>query len=72
MGRWLHVLKEEARKGFHPELPKYGFGDPTSYGLIGDIVSATISHGAVSRKGLSASVPSGARASSHCSPALPA
>ena len=47
MGRWLKILKEEARNGFHPALPKYGFGDPTSYGLIGDIVDATSVCGAV-------------------------
>jgi hypothetical protein len=41
MSRWLGVLKSEARRGFHPELPKYGFGDPTSYGLIGDVVDCT-------------------------------
>ncbi len=27
--RWLDVLKEEARNGFHPELPKYGFSEAT-------------------------------------------
>ena len=47
MGRWINVLKEEARKGFHPTLPKYGFGDPTSYDLIGSIVKETLSSGAV-------------------------
>ena len=47
MARWLNVLKEEARNGFHPELPKYGFGDPTSYGLIGAIVDAMSVCGAV-------------------------
>lgn len=45
--RWLEILKKEAEKGFHPEFPKYGFGDPTSYRLIGDVVQATISCGAV-------------------------
>jgi len=47
MSRWLDVLKDEADKGFHPTLPEYGFGDPTSYGLIGDVVNATGSCGAV-------------------------
>ena len=23
MGRWLGVIKEEARRGFHPSLPQY-------------------------------------------------
>ena len=47
MSRWLEVLKEEAGKGFHPSLSKFGFGDPTSYGLIGKVVEATASCGAV-------------------------
>lgn len=25
--RWLQVLKSNATKGFHPNIPKYGFGD---------------------------------------------
>lgn len=45
--RWLEVLKIEAERGFHPALPKYGFGDPTSYGLISDIVDSSLSCGAV-------------------------
>ena len=47
MSRWLDVLKAEAAKGFHPELPKFGFGDPTSYELIGMVVDATDTCGAV-------------------------
>jgi CRP-like cAMP-binding protein len=47
MGRWLNVLKVEAANGFHPTLPKYGFGDPVSYGLIGQIVDAMSVCGAV-------------------------
>ena len=47
MARWLNILKEEARNGFHPPLPKYGFGDTKSYGLIGSIVDATSNCGAV-------------------------
>merc|ERR1712183_658854 len=45
--RWLKVLSEENEKGFHPKLPKYGFGDPTSYRLIDAIVQETSSCGAV-------------------------
>ena len=47
MGSWLGVIKEEARRGFHPTLPKYGFGDPTSYGLISDVIDVTNVCGAV-------------------------
>ena len=47
MSRWLEILKSEASRGFHPPLPKYGFGDPTSYGLIGSIVDAMSVCGAV-------------------------
>ena len=42
-GHWLEVLKEENAKGFHPSLPEFGFGDPTSYKLIEDVVRAHIS-----------------------------
>jgi len=42
-GHWLEVLKEENAKGFHPTLPEFGFGDPTSYKLIEDVVRARIS-----------------------------
>lgn len=45
--RWLDVLKRENAKGFHPTLPKFGFGDPTSYRLIGDVVAETSGCGAV-------------------------
>ena len=40
MGRWIGVLKDEARRGFHPNLPKYGFGDPTSYGARTESINA--------------------------------
>merc|ERR1719265_2476538 len=45
--QWLRVLKQETEKGFHPELPKYGFGDPTSYNLIADVIDVTSPCGAV-------------------------
>ena len=43
-GHWLEVLKEENAKGFHPTLPEFGFGDPTSYKLIEDVVRALKDH----------------------------
>ena len=47
--------------------------DPATLDLAGDgLLNVAISQGAVSRKGLSASVPSGDRASSQASPARPA
>lgn len=42
--RWLNMMKAE---NFHPHLPKFGFGDPTSYRLIGDVVAETAPCGAV-------------------------
>jgi len=45
--RWLEVLKKEGERGFHPKIPKYGFGDPTSCRLIGDIVTCTSDCGAI-------------------------
>jgi len=44
---WLDVLAAENERGFHPVIPEFGFGDPTSYGLIEDVVSCTSSCGAV-------------------------
>ncbi len=32
--RWLEVLKENSSKGFHPEVPRYGFGDPKSTAIV--------------------------------------
>ena len=46
-GRWLDKLKDWHDEGFHVSLPTYGFGDPISYNLIGDVVYTTRSCGAV-------------------------
>eukprot|EP00929_Paragymnodinium_shiwhaense_P034162 TRINITY_DN18628_c0_g1_i1.p1 TRINITY_DN18628_c0_g1~~TRINITY_DN18628_c0_g1_i1.p1 ORF type:complete len:805 (+),score=184.62 TRINITY_DN18628_c0_g1_i1:128-2542(+) len=45
--RWIDVLRKENERGFHPHLPLYGFGDPTSYSMIGQVVQATGKVGAV-------------------------
>jgi len=45
--RWLAVLREANKQGFCPPMPKYGFGDDTSYGLIKAVVAATQESGAV-------------------------
>eukprot|EP00928_Gymnodinium_smaydae_P020198 TRINITY_DN17811_c0_g3_i1.p1 TRINITY_DN17811_c0_g3~~TRINITY_DN17811_c0_g3_i1.p1 ORF type:complete len:867 (+),score=146.38 TRINITY_DN17811_c0_g3_i1:128-2728(+) len=45
--RWLNVLREMTDNGEHPRIPKYGFGDPTSYRLMGDIIAQTAPCGAV-------------------------
>lgn len=47
MSRWIQVLEREGAKGFHPVFPKYGFGDPVSYRLIGHVVQQTSPCGAV-------------------------
>ena len=44
--RWLNVLMSEAKKGFHPEIPPYGFGDPVSYGMISNAVEGLSKSGA--------------------------
>jgi len=44
---WLEVLHRENAKGFHPEIPAFGYGDPTSVGLIEDIVDVASPCGAV-------------------------
>lgn len=45
--RWLEVLKQAEHEGFYPNIPKYGFGDETSYRLIVDVIGATLESGAV-------------------------
>ena len=45
--RWLEVLNEADRDGFHPEIPEFGFGDPTSYRLTKEVIEATKMCGAV-------------------------
>ncbi|CAJ1367601.1 unnamed protein product [Effrenium voratum] len=45
--RWLEVLAKENERGFHPAIPKFGFGDPTSYTLIQDVIAETAPCGAV-------------------------
>ena len=39
--------KVENAKGFHPNLPDFGFGDPTSYRFVEDVVSELKVCGAV-------------------------
>jgi hypothetical protein len=31
---WLEVMKEAAQEGFYPEVPRFGFGDETSYSIM--------------------------------------
>jgi len=45
--RWLEVLKSEGEKGFHPEFPKYGFGDPASYAIVEKLSAAMSGTGGV-------------------------
>jgi hypothetical protein len=45
--RWLEVLKRETRKGFHPSIPKFGFGDPKSYSIIENAVNRLTRDGSV-------------------------
>lgn len=45
--RWIDVLRIEYERGFHPNVPKYGYGDPTTYDMIHGVVQATKGCGAV-------------------------
>ena len=45
--RWLEILKVENDKGFHPTIPKFGFGDPMSYLIMEKAVQALTTDGAV-------------------------
>jgi len=44
---WLEVIKIAHEQGFHPEVPKYGFGDATSVILTEGVCKSTIDSGAV-------------------------
>lgn len=45
--RWLEVLMHENQRGFHPQVPRYGFADPKSYSIIQNAVERLIQDGAV-------------------------
>lgn len=45
--RWLEVLKESAAKGFYPEMPEFGYGDPKSYAIMKHVVGRLKDNGAV-------------------------
>eukprot|EP00928_Gymnodinium_smaydae_P008401 TRINITY_DN13064_c0_g1_i1.p1 TRINITY_DN13064_c0_g1~~TRINITY_DN13064_c0_g1_i1.p1 ORF type:complete len:848 (-),score=201.58 TRINITY_DN13064_c0_g1_i1:376-2574(-) len=45
--RWIEIMRMENERGFHPHLPKFGFGDPTSYEMTGEVVKRTEACGAV-------------------------
>lgn len=45
--RWLENLKEQYQKGFHVDLPKYGFADPKSYSMMAHAVDRLSTHGSV-------------------------
>ena len=47
MRRWLEVLKVEQSKGFHPTLPRYGFGDPITTDVIASMCNRFLLTGAV-------------------------
>ena len=44
---WLGVIGKEEARGYHPEIPPFGFGEATSTRLIEDVVKCTQSCGAV-------------------------
>jgi len=47
-GQWLAVIDAAEAQGFHPNYPsRFGFGETTSTRLVGDVVNATASCGAV-------------------------
>lgn len=40
--RWLEVLKVSANKGFHPTIPRFGFGDKKSYEMMKGAVGRSV------------------------------
>lgn len=45
--QWLDVLKNAAKEGFYPEMPRFGFGDPKSYSIMENAVDRLNESGAV-------------------------
>jgi len=45
--RWLQVIEQSAKDGYHPHIPKFGYGDALSYRLIEEAVQATRETGAI-------------------------
>jgi len=45
--RWLEVMKAAHDQGFHPEPPKFGFGDKMSNNLVSSLVQNLLNCGAV-------------------------
>jgi hypothetical protein len=45
--RWLEILKDESNRGFHPTIPKYGFGDTKSYSIMRNAIERLIADGSV-------------------------
>ena len=45
--RWLEILKTNAARGFHPEIPRYGFGDEQSYSITEKVVHSLQLNGGV-------------------------
>lgn len=43
----MEVLKDAAKTGFHPQIPRLGFGDPTSYSLMEDAIERLANVGPV-------------------------
>jgi hypothetical protein len=45
--RWFEILKEQANAGVHPNIPRFGFGDPKSIGIIKTLTKRLSDNGAV-------------------------
>jgi hypothetical protein len=45
--RWIEVLTHESNQGFHPSIPKYGFGDAKSYFIMRNAVERLTADGSV-------------------------
>jgi len=46
-GTWLNILKTEAAKGFHPEIPPLGFSDPKTYKIMRQAIHRLREEGSV-------------------------
>ena len=45
--RWIDVLRKATKEGFHPDIPRYGFGDAKSYSIMKQATESVSLSGAV-------------------------
>ena len=44
---WVEILRKATKQGFHPDIPRYGFGDAQSYSIMKQATESVRLSGAV-------------------------